>query len=202
MEQGIVKDVAILTLGIVAGLLPWLFDKVGIEMPKPIFVGFLYLAIVLVWWALLSLDWIGHFPLIRGKQVFLSSAILSATAVVAIAVLSFHFIHPTTEFPYKSKPEASKYITHQTFINETVPLDDIGYSDCTFENVTFSYDGTTPIHFTHNVIRGSIMISTNNHAVFGMGALLKGLGMENASVKLLMHKKTTENIEAPSIKQP
>lgn len=46
-----------------------------------------------------------------------------------------------------------KRIYHQTFINETIPLDGYSYIDSTFDNVTFEYDGTGPVsidngHFT------------------------------------------------------
>jgi hypothetical protein len=37
-DSGLAKDFALLVVGVGFGVLPWLLDKVGIEMPRPIYV--------------------------------------------------------------------------------------------------------------------------------------------------------------------
>jgi hypothetical protein len=38
-----------------------------------------------------------------------------------------------------------KIVTSEKFRNEKIPLDGVEYTDCDFENVTFIFEGTTPI---------------------------------------------------------
>ena len=72
------------------------------------------------------------------------------------------------------EPYAPISVVGKTFKNEKVTLDGISYSGCTFENVTFVYNGTTPIQFTNNSVRGSIQMRTDNLAVGGALAWLAG----------------------------
>ena len=54
-----------------------------------------------------------------------------------------------------------KQIYHQPFKNETVDLDGFDYVDCTFDNVTFRYNGTAPSRMTDshfiNMKEGSVI---------------------------------------------
>ena len=77
MDQAVGRDVWLLILGAVAGVLPWLLDKAGIEMPKPIYVGLLMLSVVLIGWALIDLRWIENLPALRSKRIALSTAYFS-----------------------------------------------------------------------------------------------------------------------------
>jgi hypothetical protein len=88
-KDGVAKDIALLVLGAVAGLLPWLLDKAGIEMPKPVYVGCLFLCVILVWWALASLDWLGRAPLIRGRNISLANVILAFIAIFILILAVF-----------------------------------------------------------------------------------------------------------------
>jgi hypothetical protein len=43
-----------------------------------------------------------------------------------------------------------RQIRQQTFKNQTVQLDGNEYVDCTFENVTFKFEGEAPFRFTND----------------------------------------------------
>jgi hypothetical protein len=67
-------------------------------------------------------------------------------------------------------------IEKRTFRNEKVLLDSMSYRDCTFDGVTFIYNGTGPIQMEHNVFKGDYILGTYNPAVGTTVAALKGLG--------------------------
>lgn len=80
-------------------------------------------------------------------------------------------------------------IEGKTFANTRVPLDGHAYYHCTFNNVTFVYDGTTPVIFQHNTIGGCLIASDNPsiQAAFGM---MLGLGFIRGGVGLAGESKT------------
>lgn len=86
------------------------------------------------------------------------------------------------KFEYK---ETAKFdlVSHRHFINETVSLDGYEYSDCTFTNVTFQYNGTTAIRFHDNHFEG-VWLKTQNSSVMGTVVLLKTVGLLPASFVL------------------
>src|ERR1700683_4790027 len=55
MESGSTKDFALLAVGIVAGLAPWLLDKGGIEVPKPVTMLVGIAAALAFWWGAYNL---------------------------------------------------------------------------------------------------------------------------------------------------
>ncbi len=61
------------------------------------------------------------------------------------------------------------------FRNERVVLDGHSYAHCTFANVTFVYNGTTPVQLSNNHIQGC-WVTSDTPAVIGAWALLRGLG--------------------------
>jgi hypothetical protein len=63
----------------------------------------------------------------------------------------------------------------RTFRNEKVLIDGHSYRDCKFYNVTFLYNGTTPIQITHSEI-GSTWVESENPAVIGTFILLRSIG--------------------------
>lgn len=64
------------------------------------------------------------------------------------------------------KKYKGEVISDRTFINETVVLDGYHYTNCRFVNVTFQYNGTTPIQFTHNVIQsGPLMFESKDPSI-------------------------------------
>ncbi len=83
--------------------------------------------------------------------------------------------------PYRPELVVGKY-----FKSQEVPLDGKAYSNCTFENVTFSYEGTTPVNFNNNTVIGPPQYKTNNPAVAGTLLLTKGFG--------LMKKEIADNL--------
>lgn len=63
-------------------------------------------------------------------------------------------------------------------------MDGYSYGSCTFENVTFVYNGTTAPQFSGNKVTGSVDFKSENPAVFGTVALLKGFGLLDPSLTL------------------
>ena len=79
-------------------------------------------------------------------------------------------------FPKWPEPYRPISVVGKTFRNEVVPLDGYNYSNCEFYNVTFKYNGTTAVQFTHNNIHGSFGFVSDNMAVTGTTAMLRGFG--------------------------
>ena len=65
-------------------------------------------------------------------------------------------------------------VAGQKFRNERVLLDGHHYTHCDFQNVTFVYNGTTPVRLDHNNISG-IFIDSETPAVAGAFGLCVGL---------------------------
>jgi hypothetical protein len=57
--------------------------------------------------------------------------------------------NPSVHFPTPNWHEPLKPIVTKHFQNETVELDGKSFIDCTFEKVTFVYQGTMPAQFTN-----------------------------------------------------
>jgi len=83
-SSGITKDIALLIVGIGFGVLPWLLDKTGIDMPRPIYVLAGCLCILAMWWALAILDLLQQIPQLKNRTVLLSKVFV---AVFAVAML-------------------------------------------------------------------------------------------------------------------
>jgi hypothetical protein len=62
--------------------------------------------------------------------------------------------------PYNPVP-----VINKTFTNEQVILDGHSYQHCTFTNVTFVYNGTTPFQFSNNNIYGLVNMKSDNPSV-------------------------------------
>jgi hypothetical protein len=77
-------------------------------------------------------------------------------------------------------------------------LDGVEYTDCDFENVTFIFEGTTPIRMQNNRMHGSIWIQSGSGSVTATSALLKGLGWLRPDVALSGPKnEPVVGVEAP-----
>jgi hypothetical protein len=61
------------------------------------------------------------------------------------------------DFPFRQ-------IQTKTFRNEVVQIDGNEFIDCTFDNVTFKFDGTAPFRFTNDHFQGhsKYSITSNN----------------------------------------
>ncbi len=72
-----------------------------------------------------------------------------------------------------------KQIQAKTFKNEAVQIDGNAFIDCTFDNVTFRFDGEAPFRFTndHFEPRSKVEVTSNNPVVKSiielMSAVLK-----------------------------
>src|ERR1700730_7033664 len=77
-------------------------------------------------------------------------------------------------------------VSGRIFQNEKVPLDGYYYSNCDFHNITFVYNGTTPIRLNNNHVFGDLNFSTNNLAISGMVTLLRGLDALKPDINMEM----------------
>jgi len=70
----------------------------------------------------------------------------------------------------------------KTYKDETVQIDGNSFIDCTFDNVTFRFDGEAPFRFTNDHFQGKFSLTSNNPVVKAtmelLGAFIK---MENAA---------------------
>src|SRR4051794_17438943 len=64
-----------------------------------------------------------------------------------------HLTNPSFHFPTPNWHDPLTPIVNRTFRNETVELDGKNFVDCSFENVTFLYNGTTPTGFSNCKIK-------------------------------------------------
>ena len=128
----------------------------------------------------------------------LGSAILAARA--AFPWLSGDGNPATSQlikFPENYSPTS---VFGKTFRNERVILDGKNFQRCTFENVTFVYNGTTPLQFSENTVRGSIRMDSDNEAVTGALMWARGFGLipNNVNVEL----DPGSRIDPPQYSQP
>lgn len=80
-------------------------------------------------------------------------------------------------FPVWPNPYRPISVVKKEFRNTEVILDGYSYEGCTFENVTFVYNGTTPPQLRYSTIVRSVTLRSDNLAVTGAVSILKGLGM-------------------------
>jgi hypothetical protein len=151
--ESIKKDLALLLVGIAAGAIPWLLDKVGIEMSKPVYIACLYLSFILIWWSLSSLGWLSLLPGIKDKSVSFLQVILAFIAGAIFCFMTIYFTHSNSN-EVSFKDAKFETIMDRKFANETVPLDNREYIRCNFINVTFTYEGKSPIKFVNNKVDG------------------------------------------------
>jgi len=125
----------------------------------------------------LSLSW-----LISNNIWAFSPILLIILATTLLLLHDFGYIvaatgvsEKKTEFVKWSDNYAPVSIVGKTFRNIEVELDGKYYSECKFYNVTFKYNGTAPIQFSHNSISGPILFKTDNQSILGTFAMLKGL---------------------------
>jgi len=70
----------------------------------------------------------------------------------------------------------------KTYKDETVQIDGNSFIDCTFDNVTFRFDGEAPFRFTNDHFQGKFSLTSNNPVVKATMELLGGfIKMENAA---------------------
>jgi hypothetical protein len=97
-----------------------------------------------------------------------------------------------------------KEIDNRKFVNERVILDGCEYKYCSFENVTFEYNGKGPLNFHHNEIFGKINLVTDNKIVSYTVATLIGLGATKPNIAFTYgpQRRRVEKVEPPRITPP
>jgi hypothetical protein len=70
----------------------------------------------------------------------------------------------------------------KTYKNETVQIDGNNFIECTFDNVTFRFDGEAPFRFTNDHFTGKFSLTSNNPVVKATMALISNfIKLENAA---------------------
>jgi hypothetical protein len=163
-----VKDIAILILGAVAGVAPWLLDKIGIEMPRPVYIGLLLASIILVSWALGSLGWVERFPILRGRRISLSSGLIYGIALI-LSLWLLYGKSVMAGYDYRKwSTNKMDTINRRTYYNETVEIDGKIFDHCKFSNVTLVYHGLGGTTFLEAQFDGITLLRTDNQAAKGM----------------------------------
>lgn len=99
-------------------------------------------------------------------------------------------------FPYENKPLID--VKNRKFTNEQVVLDGHSFSDCTFTNVSFVYNGTNKFDFQHNTVKGNVLIKSENRAVTHTIEFLKGWGFMKDNVPVLdQDEQPLKHLESP-----
>ncbi|MCO6419679.1 hypothetical protein JYK14_26435 [Siccirubricoccus sp. KC 17139] len=96
---------------------------------------------------------------------------------------------------YWPEPYSPITIIGKTFRNERVILDGYSYVRCKFTNVTFVYNGTTPVQLSNNVIQGCF-VASDMAAISGAWALLKGLNFIKDTIAFEM---PPGNVVSPAV---
>src|SRR5712691_4364071 len=116
------------------------------------------------------------------------------------AVVVFQKIH--TPYPFAWTGEHYDYINGKTFANEEVILDGKSYKHCTFQHVTFKFNGTAPFQFSYNQIVGAYGFKTDNLAVLATFAAVKGLGMQTQNMKIFGPDGSLIDVSPPTHDAP
>ncbi len=132
-----------------------------------------------IFWIVAGITWV--LKMWRGRTVELPNLPVSVMGVailigLAISSASLYFnyrprvVTNTVTTPYEFAWTAgnngpSKQVFGRPFQNERVVLDDTSYVHCTFDHVTFVYNGTGPIGLSDNTIEGPLKIDSQNPTV-------------------------------------
>jgi hypothetical protein len=82
----------------------------------------------------------------------------------------------------------------KTYKDETVQIDGNNFIDCTFDNVTFRFDGEAPFSFTNDHFTGKFSLTSNNPVVKATMALISNfIKLENAA-----QNQSKENNQNPN----
>ncbi len=128
--------------------------------------------------AILQSSWWGFAPLV----LVLGATVLFIAREIGIIGRAKSKTVTFTKWPDPYQPTT---VVGRTFRNEKVLLDGTSYSNCEFHNVTFVYNGTTPVQFANCKVFGE-HYSSENLAVFGTVVWLKGFNMlrQNFNIEL------------------
>ncbi len=157
MDQSLGKDISLLVVGVVAGLAPWLLDKAGYEMPRPVAIGCLVLCAVVMCVALSNLGWLESLPLLRGRRVSLSSAILAFCFTVAVV----YWFGGRPRYQPIAAMEMDQ-VNDKQFVNESIEIDGKNFVGCTFVGVRLIYHGRKEFRIADSKFEGPIVIQTDS----------------------------------------
>jgi hypothetical protein len=130
-----------------------------------------------------------------------------AASILLSCIAIYSAWTPNTEFPYNPDVNAKREIIKgKTFDNERVVIDGKDYQDCVFRNVTFKYNGTTPIGFDHNQVEFGSYFETDNRAISNAVILLQQIAIIPASVPMRDMDRggfqpPPQNAEPPKVKE-
>lgn len=132
-------------------------------------------------WVVAAVIYISRLPFVKKRipkwGVFSSNKAIGVIIVFGLIATGISFYLNYRERPWEyRRGENLIEVRNRTYKNEKVVLDGHRYQDCVFENVTFVYNGTADIDFSHNKIGGSRGFETSNPAVSGTLDFLKGMG--------------------------
>ncbi len=80
----------------------------------------------------------------------------------------------------------------KTFINETVVLDGHSFSNCTFKNVKFVYNGEAPFDLVGNTIEGKVIVATERPNMHLQTVLFQHFGMLKAGIPIEIYERPLE----------
>jgi hypothetical protein len=114
------------------------------------------------------------------SKPILSSKALTAAIVIGIltSAYSLYLNYRPRAFEYDHRAKF-QVISGRFYENEVVDLDGKDYENCTFVNVTLRYDGTTDVRVNHNDFKGTLSFRSDNPAIQGELAVLRGIGLLN-----------------------
>ncbi|MGA2978282.1 MAG: hypothetical protein ABSD76_01705 [Terriglobales bacterium] len=176
MEQSsITKDVAILVIGIAFGAIPWLLDKMGIEMPKGVYLGLLILSVLFIGGALINLEWIDKLPWPGNRRMSVGTGIVINLMLLAVLWVS---VTGREKLDHPKSSANLEAVYGRQFSNEKVVLDGRNYIDCKFDNVTFRWDGR-PWAMMNGAITGKKRLETFDGKIVDTVDVLKALQFLN-----------------------
>ena len=164
------KDVAILVIGVVLGCLPWLLDKLGVELPKYVYFALLICSVVAIGWSLISLEWLTELPFLSGRSNSVATTGIMCACAALLAVILYAALHP---WPATFKPFADEVILGKTFENQVVDIDGKRFDRCIFRNVTLFYHGTGGGDFINVKFEGTVALQTDNEPAKGFLKLVE-----------------------------
>jgi hypothetical protein len=85
------------------------------------------------------------------------------------------------KFAFRDGPPDT-VISKKIFTNERVVLDGKAFRDCTFENVTYVFNGTRPFALSKNHFNGRIQVASDNPSIQGTFIWLRGLGLLRSEI--------------------
>lgn len=135
------------------------------------------------------------------KLIFVLLTICFLLSAVSIYLSVQHKTH-NYRHPYiwTKKNLEIKEIKHHRFINQKVLLDGFEYNDCIFENVTFVYNGTSPIRLTYDKFYGNIQFATQSDIVAATCVFLKATGILSSKFAITYgpEHRELENVRSPN----